>query len=84
MIKSPRACSTPRGSSLKKIARPQLEDSVGWIIQITDDDGDVHIGTVTAFDIKKKSVQVIFTAGGEDDVEEIPFKSSEIMWVSGR
>lgn len=79
---SPRAAGAS-GQGIKAfVGRPQLEDSVGYIIQITDDDGDVHVGTVGAYDVKRKSIIVLFNDGDEKDVEELPYKSSDIKWIS--
>jgi len=83
---APAPASSP-AKAPKKFIRPQITEALGWRIELVNDDDptDPDMGHVVQVNAKSNMLTVLFVpdaGAAEGDIEEIPYKSRELKWIS--
>ena len=66
------------------MSKPLLGNSMNWIIDLPDDNGDSHLGVVTSID-ERKGLLSIHLEDKEDSSHatvDIPYSFAGLKWVS--
>ena len=75
-------------SSRSLVSRPQLEDAVGYIVDVKSheedhDHDDVYVGEVVSVDVTAGIMRVLFEGekGEQGDEEDIEYNSLDVAWM---